>query len=335
MSDNVGRLSHLDALRGFAIILVVGIHATGYAFSKAEGVSLVLNPTFNLIIGIAVPIFYMVDGFLTARSQSRKSTPFSETALKSARRLLIPWLIFNLFYISLRYLAEWRGIVPDRMLVGRSPADAFGFIWTSQIASQLYFLPTLFLMRLAAVPCRRIFTGPIAALIVFGLAYVGVTRGLGMRLEGDPISHAVFEFPYFIFGCLVFRLESAPTSRGMTILYGLGLAAIVQQFAPLPEAWNQVSYDVAKYGFVLLAYFGSKWVAGERSPLLWLGGRTMEIYLLHAPLLIKVVGIVLAKFIGPTGTRFAAVWSVTLLVTVALTLVLSKIPWTKRLFGGA
>lgn len=297
---------------------------------------MVMNRTFNEILGVAVPLFYLVDGFLTARAQSRLLPPaFGEVARKSAKRLLVPWLIFNVIYVGLRALMEWRGLVPDRLLLGRPPAEALGHIWNSHVASQLYFLPTLFLMRLAAVPCRRIVVGPISWLIVFGMGYVVVMRGVGMTLGDDPIRHAIVEFPYFLFGCLIYRLESLSSRRATTILLVLAAAAVAQRFPPTSGPLEAVSFDVAKYGYAALAYFGSKFVAGTGSPLLWLGGRTMEIYLLHSPVLIRVVRMGAAKFIGPNWTRYVAVWSLTLLLTVAIVLVLERFPKSKRLFGGA
>jgi len=334
MSKSADRLGHLDAARGLGIILVVGIHAFGYAFPKGTTGAPVLNRLFDEFLGIAVPIFYLVDGFLTTKSASKLLPPsFSEIARKSARRLLVPWVIFNVIYVTFRVLTEWRGIVDTRLFVGRPLSVCIENIWLSNVASQLYFLPTLFLMRLAAYPCRRILTGSVTRLVLFGFAYTAVMRGLGMRLEGDPISHAIVEFPFFLFGCLIQRLEAAGSARAMRIFCAIGIGLIVQRFLPWPADWNGVSFNLAKYGLCLAVYEGSKWMAGPGSPLLWLGGRTMEIYLLHSPIVIRFVGLIAAKATGLNWSRYVFVWGVTLAISIAITLVLARFPRSRILFG--
>lgn len=91
------RLSHPDALRGLAFILVAGVHSHGYAFLGDEIAPGSFEPSWTMISGSAVPIFFFVDGSLTARSQNRTTAPrLDEVVRKIARRLLIPWLIFIL-----------------------------------------------------------------------------------------------------------------------------------------------------------------------------------------------------------------------------------------------
>ena len=283
-----------------------------------------------------MPIFFFVDGWLTARSQGRIVAPrLDEVVRKSVRRLLIPWLIFNIIYVGLRAMFEARGLFPTHLIIGQPIGVVFSNIIKSRIAMQLYFLPALFLIRIAAFPLGRIARRPIFVFVAIWLGYVALTRTGAVKLDTDPISQAFIGFQYFLFGMLVFRLEQSDTRRWLVLLGLLALVAIAQAFFDLPGPIDRFSYDIAKYGIIVATYLASKWTTGDHSPLRWIGHRSMQIYLLHAPVVLKVVQIVVWKLTQALIFRFLLIWALTLLASVMITMVLARFPQSKRIFGEA
>ena len=206
--DPLTRLSYLDALRGFAIILVVGLHAHGYAFHEGTESLGSFNSIWISISGAAVPIFFFVDGWLTARSQGRIVAPrLDEVARKSIRRLLIPWFIFNIIYVGLRAMFEARGLFPTHLIIGQPIGVVFSNIIRSRIAMQLYFLPALFLIRVAAFPLGRIARRPTFVFVAIWLGYVALDPHGRGEAGYRPDLAGFHRIP-------VFRLRDAGVSPG-------------------------------------------------------------------------------------------------------------------------
>lgn len=329
------RLSHLDALRGLAIILVVGVHSHEYAFVGDEIALGSFEPSWTMISGSAVPIFFFVDGFLTARSQNRAMAPrFDEVVRRSARRLLIPWLIFNVIYVGLRALFEARGMFPTRLIIGQPIGVVFENIIRSRIAMQLYFLPSLFLIRVAAVPLRHIARSPVFVFLALWIGSFAMARLAGVKLGGDPISHAFLGLQFFSFGMLVHRLERSDSRRRIDLLLSLlALVAIAQAYFDLPGPLDRFTHDMTKYGIIVATYMASKWTTWDNSPLIWLGHRSMQVYLLHAPVLLKVVQILVAKVTPALLPRFLLIWALTVALSVVMTVLLATFPPSRRIFG--
>lgn len=330
------RLTSLDALRGLAILFVVGVHAHGYAFWGAGAGLGSFEAIWVKISGAAVPIFFFVDGFLTARSQERIVAPrFVEVVRKSARRLLLPWLIFNVIYVGLRAFFEARGMFPTRLIIGQPIGVVAENIIQSRVAMQLYFLPALFLMRIAAVPLSRIARRPIFVFVALWIGSIAIPWLVGTKLEGDPISQAFLGFQFFAFGMLVHRLERPDSRRGLDLLGLLALVALAQAYFDLPAPLDRFSSGMTKYGIVVATYLASKWTTWDRSPLIWIGHRSMQIYLLHAPVMLKVVQILVAKVTQAMLPRFLFIWAMTVILSVVMTMLLAQFPRSRRIFGEA
>src|SRR5687767_8115454 len=143
-SGREARLPQLDALRAIAIVLVVAIHARAY--SGIEG-----GPDwFWFVVDAAgVPVFFLVDGFLFASRRSR-DFDYARHVATSARRLLVPWILFGMFYLAVRAISEATAVVPDRIVLGQTLFGVLHCLYLSCAALQLYFLVSLFLIRCLA-----------------------------------------------------------------------------------------------------------------------------------------------------------------------------------------
>ncbi|MFQ5752950.1 MAG: acyltransferase family protein, partial [bacterium] len=121
------RISFLDSAKAVGVIMVVGFHS----FDRA-GISLAsvhnlaqTSATATLwfaVTTISVPVFFLVDGYLFANKITKTDTlDYKSYVLNSARRLLMPWLIFNVGYTAFRAAFEYAGYFSQNEIIGNAP----------------------------------------------------------------------------------------------------------------------------------------------------------------------------------------------------------------------
>ena len=105
-SSAISRIPFLDSIRAIGAFMVVAIHTMGYVPLESSDQAVI---SF-LVHAVAVPIFFLVDGVIFAnKSNEIPRLNYSNHVLRSARRLLVPWVIFSVFYLLLRFLFESGG----------------------------------------------------------------------------------------------------------------------------------------------------------------------------------------------------------------------------------
>ncbi|MEZ5512875.1 MAG: acyltransferase [Steroidobacteraceae bacterium] len=290
MSEPVPRIASLDALKALLIVMVIAIHAnvpeTLTDPQLREWVGLITST-------IAVPGFFWIDGFIFgAKLGDSVKVGVAKTIVTGWRRLLLPWLIFSIVYTAMRVLLAASGIGQSPIDSDTQPAIAAfaNAVWYSQSAAQLYFLPTLLLVRIAASAMANSLA-TLDARIILGVAiglghlfhvYIGPWYEATVRPPGeDPLQHVLWGLGFFLLGIACRRLQFTrltSSTLGAIAIGGLGLAWLAQS-SPAGWYYFQLSYLlVATWTVLRIRHF---------SPLLLaVGRRTMGIYLLHAPLIL-------------------------------------------------
>ena len=319
------RLTFLDALRGLGIIFVVGMHAKGYA---AFDTSVAADHLWTRVAGASVPMFFLVDGFLFARSVTTSETfTYASYLKKSVSRLLVPWLAFNLLYTAIRAVFEVRGFFPTRLVVGPPFVEVVWNVVDSRVAMQMYFLASLFLIRALAFLWRPLvgrgaLVAAIAVTVLIGMS--------GLRLGEDPFTNALFGIPYYLMGVGFFGLDPKFDRHGRLVAaIGLGLFLGLVGFEPARggPTWLRfvVQWSLLTGQYALFRASGP-W-EGLLAPV---GRRTMTIYLVHGPVLLKVLAIVGSKLTGDHGAIFAIVWTGSFVGSLGLARLLEVLPFGRR-----
>ena len=111
---HTSRIHSFDYLKGFSIIAVVYIHCTTITTGF-------LGNTLNQLSRFAVPLFFMISGYLyqSKRSSLAKQTDLP-TSLKSANRLGLIFLIWSFLYLS----------YPTKESFSNLPLSYFSFLAT-------------------------------------------------------------------------------------------------------------------------------------------------------------------------------------------------------------
>lgn len=365
MAHRKPRLVWFDANRVFAALGVVLIHSTtdfsGKPFANADPDARLI-PIFLRSLGefSGSEMFFLFSLFLMAMRVDRKMPGYGEAIATQAKRLLVPFAFWVLFYAFYRLLKA-------------STFDYADFIWgqlgevqswisyflLGSVMYHMHFLPTLFALFLFYPLMRGATRYPVLGLTLFlTLGIMNNTQAFIWGLDLDPVVRsyvirALKIFGYVGYGLAAFALyglwkdgiprgESRLLRRGGLYFAALAYVATLPFFA---TAWQTGDWGIRSgwdfYGHFLmpicifLIFLGGQYL--EWSPR-WstLAKYTFGVYLVH-PAVIDLFDIALFtsglyQYIAPAGI-------VTLRYALALpgaflfTLGLSKIRLTAWTIG--
>ena len=323
-----------DALRGIAIVFVVAIHAFAYLDLPIVGP---WAPVWFMVDAVAVPAFFFADGWLFAtRHQGALPWAVRKAGLiQAGRRLLIPWAIFSLFYLAERVTAEWSGIARGASVLPQGAADIVSALWLGKAAAQLYFLPALFLVRAVSfVIFPRMRGRPVLACL-FGAGLLGLWR---LELQPllppvpvgvDPVGAAIAGIAFSAFGWAISAMNQARRSPHVILGSVLALAIVG---AVAPPQWAGLSVQLS----YLLALWLTAALFGHTPPLRLfsvLGRNTMGIYLLHGPIIVKLVSDLLLKSAVPLPVALVIDVAVSIELAVLAATQLRRFPVGRLMLG--
>jgi len=175
------RMNWLDGARLAAAFCIIGIHtssdALGGAFAQAEAHDRVFPILMRSISELAsTEFFILVSLFLLSMKLSKGTTNFIPTMLVQARRLLVPFAFWTVFYVFFRlYKASHLGY--DQSIVEQfgSLQHWLGFFVLGNVNFHMHFLPTLFLLLLFHRLYKLAMWYPLLGLSVVPLLYLNIS----------------------------------------------------------------------------------------------------------------------------------------------------------------
>lgn len=331
------RIEYLDQMRAVAIVMVVCIHAVGYVPAMSP---LQMEWVFFWVLPIAVPVFFFVDGFLLSMQLDAKSIPYGPYIRKSAIRLLIPWVLFSLFYVVARFVLEAVGFLSTHLVLGQEPQQVAARAYMSVYAPQMYFLASLFLIRAALPVVRRVFHQTplplsigvtIALILLYNTVDVAALLPFSdmTSMEGqEPVLHAIFGLQFFGLGMVMSRLRAhTDFRRWLAPVAILFVASSVMKVAlPGNHWWTAFLYLVLF--FLLFSQFQP-----ESAVLNILGRNTMGIYLLHTPIILRGVSMLVTAGVSAPMLAFMIIVPLVVATSLAVSLCITRVPYGGVLFG--
>ena len=368
------RLVWFDANRVCAAVGVVLIHCTtdfsGGVFPDATPQDRVVPVFLRSIAEFSgSEMFFFFSLFLMAMRIDRRSPPYGEAMREQARRLLVPFAFWTVFYAFFRLLkADVAGYAPQIWAQLADPGAWAGFFLLGKSQYHMHFLPTLFLLFLFYPVMRLALRFPILGIALF--ATLGAMHhiqdyiwslGLDPGLR-DYLIRATKVMGYVGYGLAAFALyglwrDGIPRGESRLIRKGALYFAAMAYVATLPflgaalfsGSWG-VRQDWSFYGHFLMPLMMFSLFLGAQyqdwSPRWsWLAQYTFGVYLVH-PLVIDlfdalVISAGLAPQMAPwmvVVSRFAVVLPGALLLAVGLsrvgalawTIGLGPTPWEAR-----
>jgi len=328
------RLSYLDNMRVGAIVMVVITHSMGYCGE--------LNPFHRdvivfLVHTIAVPVFFVVDGYLAVQLYSnRKQFVYADFVSKSCLRLMVPWIIFTVLYAVARFFFEYVSFLHDRLIVGHSVKQILWAMYGSVYAPQMYFLFSLFLVRLSLPLVLYVIQRGRSILFVsfclYLFAYKDIVGVLApfLRIESgqEPIIHAIWGGQFYLFGALLNLYKASLRSLSRWIIpLSLILILLFKTVIPLDQG------NIVQYCY-LVGFFSAFFVLNQNKIYFpEVGRNTMGIYLVHAPILLKIISLIVIPFSTNGLVSLFLISLLCLIISYQVTRMINRIPYGKIVFG--
>ncbi|MDO4340592.1 MAG: acyltransferase [Eubacteriales bacterium] len=316
------RIKSLDMARGIGIFLVVLGHSVVTPLREEYRAYQAL---YDGIYLFHMSFFFFLSGFLMEASSSGncgKAGNRKQTLKKKAQQLLIPYF----FYSVLGY--GTLGIVS-----GRSIGQCIVEILTTEnhIFHHLWFLYTMFVVYALSLMISGKY-------IVWALGIMAVLHGFFSAISGLPlILLYIVRYTFFFQAGRLWRIRMAKRSRfliwtnaAVFVLMELLYIYIFASPAAVTGIWHVTERFACSLvilgggitGSFLLLDISQKLEAGGKGAFLTrLGKNSMEIYVLHMPLLVPGAGNLLWK----AGLNGIVILGICTVIGIEIPLLLSKI----------
>jgi peptidoglycan/LPS O-acetylase OafA/YrhL len=317
-----GRVEALDELKGVAILLVILYHAGGVLDLSAAPHGEVGVDMFVILSGIGLTL--------------------GSTAGGAGRFLLRRfWRIYPAYWVALTAFLLGDAFIWNRHF---SAADILlhylglhgwcGDAYALSINESFWFITLIISLYLVYVPLRRFVDRPDLLLLLGAVISMAPTLYFYRTRQPVEFDHLALRLPGFFLGLLFGRLLK--TGRlDISANVALGGAFLLIFYIPYTQnfifttVWVGAALMIA-YAFAIRPFLG----AGLRGALKFLGDRSLEIFLLHQPL-IREYNILVQRWLfpnaAPTPAALAAGIAVGIAVTIAasdgLHRLLAGLPW--------
>lgn len=321
-------LPFLNRIRSLAMIMVIGVHAFGYA-SQYTGLSYEI--TRFLINTVPVSIFFLVDGYLfTHAIRTGKQFRYRQYLAQSVKKLLVPWLCFTLIYVFLRFIFELVDFFDRNLLVGQGMLDILLAIYTSSIAPQTYFLLSLFIIRVfSPLILQLLYLSNARIVMIISLYYVayyysfpGLLENTPLKQGQEPLIHAIWGAHFYLTGFLLYHFKFL-FSRTLfyTLLFLFPVSLILRYVLKTDVSINLLQYHYLIVLFLLFFYFSMCFRVLDA-----FNHCTMGIYLIHAPVLLKATALMSQALTCLAVAQYFIIWISSLLLAWLVTRVLISFP---------
>lgn len=308
------RKRYLDVAKGMALILVIW----GHAGMSIPGLG-------TAIIQFHMPLFFVVSGYLSRNSQEA----IGNRIIKKAKRLLVPYFIFSLIYLSF-------GVIKSFLLhQSVNVVELISLLFylngnVVRIGTPMWFLPVLFFTDLIYTLIKKTenkYTNIICiVLAVVAFEWMPILP-FGLRIS------CIGLFFFMIGNCSKSLVNYFEGNRLLSVVVGivfLGLEFTFAQYNPGVNLYRY-SFGVSWVRYILLAVigaFGLIFIGGgiESNKILeWISKQSLFILSTHF-IIIMLINVIFSK-LGLEWVNGIFITALCLLVEVLVIMGIKKIKW--------
>lgn len=306
------RLAYIDALKAAGIVMVVAVHVlTNIDLGQPT------QTLASFLVGAAaVPLFFLADGFVFSWKWNATSQfDYWKFVQKSAKRLLVPWAAFTVLYITLRVALEWYDLTAEKIIFGKGFGDFIRVVYLSEVSPHMYFLLSLFVVRLATVGLYRILHWPFWIWASGSALYIVLYQFAHPKewfLPGaDPLLLALWGAQFYLLGIVLHKGDTFVREYVGSLLLVCLVTTFGLRYVSIANTGmlTQVMYLLAWYVGLLAITRRASWTFS-------LGKETMGVYLLHSPIVVWVAATLALRIIPWSQiVSFGAATGLTILVS--------------------
>ena len=359
--DNVsaGRMNWLDGARLAAAFCIIGIHTSsdrlGGAFKSAEAHDRVFPVLMRSVSEMAsTEFFILVSLFLLSMKLSKSATPFIPTMQLQARRLLVPFAFWTVFYAFFRlYKANSLGYEQAIYEQLGAASHWVSYLLLGNVNFHMHFLPTLFLLLLFHRIYKLAIPYPLLGLLVVPMLYLNFAMNgwIWSTIESPLLREYTVRFvkilTYTGYGFFAYAMygfwqrgisrETAKTLFGFSVfmaVLGLLVKLIYAQKVGVTGEYI-VRREMIYYGHYLLpcamlAVFMFSWFLRWPDRLSQWSRYSFGMYLIH-PAIMDVLDVAFSGFYLQPDWYVLIKYGVTAFLSLSLTMAIGKvslIAWT-------
>ena len=334
------RIYYLDLIRVVACLFVVAIHCNPWLYTTPRGVDAMFAFASMLLIGVAVPLFFMISGAVTL--------PVTGDILSFYRRrlpkLVVPLLFWGVVYALLPFLlgkANWQTSWHELVLVPiKTPSMMGGVLWYLFVLIGLYLLAPFMLVVVQSKRNEEIFLGLclLASLFSWANGYVPDILGEGLVSQTTMVSYFSGYIGYFVLGHYMHHYVKIG-SYGRGKWWALGSIGMGMLFWGMGQLCFDVPYVKSSFALGAIMVATSLFYLMKGCPLSAAGVKLIEklapmtfgIYLSQ----IVVIELFTSKWYAVSSAVYMQIVVIlaTFVITLLLTWILSRLPWSKYLVG--
>lgn len=294
-----GRLDVFDELKGLAIILVVAYH-----FGGAIGWNNVLHGD------LGVDMFVILSGAgLAFGSRYENARAFL------SRRLIriVPtyWIVLTLFCIGNVYILQLHYTPFDIVIHYLGVQGFFGDAYGMAINDSFWYITLILSLYVLFCVCHPLMGSPDRLLLAGMAISVAVALAFFYTGQAGMFSHLGLRLPGFFVGLLIGQLLRAGR---LELRFGWPLVLALLLVTYVPYTQGVIFYTtIVALGLMGAYVFGWKALAPPRSEgpvarsLRFLGNHSLEIFLIHQPLMRHYNTYIQARYLGIVHPSVASI----------------------------
>ena len=293
------RLSWLDALRGFTMILVVAYHVAQVSFHETEKTSAALP----FLVLMRMPLFFFVSGFLAYKASFTWTIP---NALKLTWKKLKVQVIPALVFMGLFVVFKMKGDIADNFmrLLASPTKGGYWFTWVLLQMFIIYYVCCYVGKSLSLRKGMLLFAGWAASVFAYETLYLPkvFTYHEDTFFAYSSLVQTIRYMQFFLLGNIVRRywhraerLFDTSWFFPLVVTLAVVCCADIFQLHTLKKVWVNLPRTTAMYALLLIVvmffrHYQAWFEEGKRTGrfLSFIGTRTLDIYLLHFLLLPKM-----------------------------------------------
>ena len=320
------RNDSFDIAKGFGILFVVLAHCISPVMEGHH----FLHWLYITIYSLVLPLFFITSGYFSKKLVLKPMSKF-ELIKQRAARLMIPYCVWAVIYLPMKFvMAEHVRFSSEykwyTFFLGNNPDGQLWFLYVMFVASVIMILFT----------SEKNITAFAVVFMVISLFAPGIPNEL--RFTSIALNFSLYQVGFFFLGAFIaLKCDFEKVSKNKIAII-VSSILLLSYFVVLWIADKKIWYletIAATCGIYVCFYISSllsKTVLNK--PLSFLGKKSMEIYIMHAPILVAS-RIVFSKLIS-NDYLYVVLSVVTAIgVSIALSWVVNKIKIARLLIFGS